>query len=583
MKATGILSVSAISAIILFTAFTQNNPKTDNPGAGNPDGGKKGGFCLQSIDQDYDPRYDFYNYANGAWLRDNPVPETESAWGSFLVLRDHNEQILKTILEQAASSKNINGSIRQKVGDFFLMAMDTIKLEKEGIKPIEADIAKIKAIKSNAELPAITAEFHSKGISPFFSFYVMQDAKDSETYITYTSQGGLGLPDRDYYFKEDEKSLEIKEAYKKHIQKTFELLNYNDAAKMAASILKIETALAEASMKRTELRNMELLYNKMTFKELKAITPEFNWDLYLKDIGMKPIENIIVTQPNFFIALNKLLQTSKIEDIKTYYTWNLIRSTSSRLNKDFEENSFAFYGTVLSGAKMMKPRWQKALSATNENLGEALGQLYVAKAFSPESKEKVNIMVDNLTLAFRERILQLDWMTDSTKQKALAKLEAFDRKLGYPDKWKDYTNLSISKISYVDNIFRARKFEHQRMVNKLGKPIDRTEWGMSPQTVNAYYSSFKNEIVFPAAIMQPPFFNPEADDAVNYGSMGAVIGHEITHGFDDQGSKYDGKGNLNNWWSEEDKEKFKARTKVIESQFNAFEAMDGLYVNGELT
>jgi putative endopeptidase len=578
MKTTTILHTASLAAFIIFSGFTQKNPATEQ----SPED-KRAGFCLKSMDQEQDPKNDFYHYANGIWLRDNPVPSTESAWGSFLVLRDQNEAILKSILEKVSNTKNEKGSIHQKVGDFYLMAMDTQKTEKEGIKPIEADLFKIKNIKSRNELPALTANFHSKGISPFFNFYVNQDAKNSEQYISYATQGGLGLPDRDYYFETDEKSIEIRKAYIDHIQKTFELLKYKDASKRAASIMKTETALAEASMKRAELRNMDLLYNKISYSQLKELSPSFNWDVYTQEIGMKPIEEVIVLQPNFYKAFNEIIQNTEIEDLKTYYTWNLIRSTSSRLNKKFEENSFTFYGTVLNGTKVMKPRWQKSLNATNDNLGEALGQLYVAQAFSLELKEKVNIMVDNLIIAFRERINQLEWMSDSTKHKAIVKLGAFDKKLGYPDKWKDYSTLEIEQTSYVDNVFRVRKFEHQRMVNKLGKPIDRTEWGMSPQTVNAYYSSSKNEIVFPAAIMQPPFFNPEADDAVNYGSMGAVIGHEITHGFDDQGSKYDGKGNLNNWWSDEDKEKFKARTKILESQFNAFEGMDGFFVNGALT
>jgi putative endopeptidase len=563
--------------LILITAFVtiQNDPT------------KKVGFNLLAMDKTTNPKHDFYNYANGTWLQNNPVPETESIWGSFNVLRDQTEAILKNILEQAATDKKAPvGSIKQKIGTFYNLSMDTVRLESEGFSPILADLEKIKQLKKTEDLASITADFHSKRYSPLFSLYIMQDAKNSIKYIPYTSQSGLGLPDRDYYLKEDEKSVKIREEYIKHITRSFQLIGDSeaDAQKKTQKVMEIETALAAASMTRTELRDIEKTYNKKTLTDLKEIFPAFDWETYLNIAGIKSLNELIVNQPNFFAELQKLVTKHPIEDWKIYYTWNLLRGSSSRLSSAFEKEHFYFYSTILSGVKEMKPRWQRSLTTVNEVLGEALGQLYVEKNFSPESKKRVNEMVDNLTHAFHARIMQLDWMSDSTKKKAVEKLKSFNRKLGYPDQWKDYSPLTIDdKASYLDNFLRARNFEYKRMIDKMGKPVNRDEWGMSPQTVNAYYSPLLNEIVFPAAIMQPPFFNPEADDAVNYGSMGAVIGHELSHGFDDNGSKFDGRGNLNNWWTEEDLTKFKERTTVLQEQFNKYEVESGLFLNGKLT
>jgi putative endopeptidase len=575
MKKYFLLFILTISTFITAFVAIKNEPV------------KKVGFNLLAMDKTTNPRHDFYNYANGTWLKDNPVPETESIWGSFNVLREKNEKILKEILEQvAADKKSSSGSIKQKIGFFYNLSMDTLRLEKDGFKPILPDLEKIKNINKLDELAAITANFHSKRYNALFAFYISQDAKNSVSYIPYAAQSGLGLPDRDYYLKEDEKSIKIREEYLGHIARTFQLIgtNHKEAENKAKKIMEIETALAAASMTRTETRDIEKLYNKKTITELKEICPSFNWESYLNEIGIKTIKDLIVSQPNFFKELEILLTKIPIEDWKNYFTWSVLRGSASKLSTDFENENFYFYSTVLSGVKEMKPRWQRSLNTINEVMGEALGQLYVEKNFSPESKKRVNEMVDNLTYAFQGRVMQLEWMSDSTKKKAIEKLKSFNRKLGYPDQWKDYSPLEIDdKISYLDNFLRARNFEYKRMINKLGKPIDRNEWGMSPQTVNAYYSPMLNEIVFPAAIMQPPFFNPDADDAVNYGSMGAVIGHELTHGFDDNGSKFDGRGNLNNWWSEDDLKKFNSRTKVLEEQFNKYEADQGLFLNGKLT
>ena len=574
-----LLKASILTIAAFFTAF-----KSSNESATSSDSEKKAGFSINSIDIAVNPKSDFYHFANGNWLKNNPVPQTESNWGSFILLRRDNEKLLRNILETAtADTKALKGSVNQQIGDFYYTAMDTFKLEKEGIKPVAGEIQKINAIQSNKDLPALIAHLHSIGISSLFDFYVGQDAKNSEKNISYADQGGLGLPDRDYYLKKEEKFIKIRGEYLNHLTKIFKLLKYKNARENANTVMRIETELATISLTKTEQRNIEKLYNKMSLTEFKKINPSFNWDVYLNSIGIEEINEIIVTNPDFFRKVEELIGNTKTEDWKIYNIWHLFKSVSSKLNADFEKQNFYFYNTVLNGVKEMKPRWENALATTNEVMGELLGQAYVKIAFSPESKKKVNEMVDHLISAFRERINHLDWMSDSTKQKALVKLNSFNRKLGYPDKWQDYSSLEINRDSYVGNYLRSQNFHFNKMIRKINKPIDKTEWSMFPQTVNAYYSPMLNEIVFPAGIMQPPFFNPEADDAVNYGSMGAVIGHELTHGFDDQGCKFDSKGNLLNWWTEKDMEQFKSKTKVLVNQFNGYEVMESLFINGELT
>jgi putative endopeptidase len=544
------------------------------------------GICLTSLDTTVNPRENFYLFANGNWLRNNPIPETEGAWNSFSELKERNEKILRNILEEAAANKNApKGSISQKIGDFYFTAMDSVKRQKDGLAPLKPYLARIEGIKDRNDIIGTVGFFHSYGIAAMFGLGVMQDAKKSDSYISYIGQGGLGLPDRDYYLKEDEKSVNIRKEYQSHLVKTFELLGYpkSKAQDAAKKIMNIEIEFAKASMTKVELRNFETQYNKMTTEEFQRLTPLIPWDKYFKGTGLGKIDEVIVTQPLFFEQLNIMIDATNLEDWKIYLKWHLIKSTSNMLSDTFVQHHFDFYSTVLSGIKEMKPRWKRALAASNEVLGEAVGQAYVEKNFSSESKKRVNEMVDNLILAFRARINNLDWMSDSTQQKALLKLQSFTRKLGYPDKWKDYSAMQISRDSYLENYLNARKFLYNEMTGKLGKAIDKTEWQMPPQTINAYYNPLLNEIVFPAGIMQPPFFNPDADDAVNYGSMGAVIGHELTHGFDDQGSKFDSNGNMVNWWSEEDKEKFNAKTQVLIDQFNNYVAVDDLKVNGQLT
>jgi putative endopeptidase len=549
-----------------------------------PGDNKQKGVEVSIMDQSIKPSEDLFRFANGTWLKNNPIPASEANWGAFNELQEKNNTLLRTIIEEAARANAPKGSIKQKVGDFYAVAMDTLKLEKEGLKPIEQDLKKIDQAKSTEDVIRIIADFHKYGTGSLFGLYVTQDQKKSDEYIAYLNQGGLGLPDRDYYLKEDDNSKKIREEYIDHIGKIFTLAGKKEMASNAPKIIMaMETDLAKASMTNVELRDDEKQYHKFTYAELNKSYPASRWETYFQAVGIPKIENLIVSQPDFFAKANEMMSSYSLNDWKVYLTWSLLNEAADKLGADLEKQNFKFYGTVLSGTKEMRPRWKRMISATNVALGEAVGQLYVEKAFSPESKKRVNEMVDNLMAAYKERIINLDWMSETTKQKALEKLAAFNRKLGYPDKWRDYTPLTINRESYYSNSVNAQNFRFNRMISKLGKPIDRTEWGLTPQTINAYYSAQKNEIVFPAAIMQPPFFNADADDAVNYGAIGAVIGHEITHGFDDQGSRYDKDGNMLDWWTAEDRKKFDERTKKIVDQFNNYKALDDLNVNGELT
>ena len=546
---------------------------------------KQKGVNISYMDKTIDPKEDFFKYSCGNWLKNNPVPSSESTWGSFNEIQERNNDLLKNILEDAAKTQSKKGSIYQIIGDFYYTAMDSVKIEKEGMSAIKGEFSKINAIKNTDELIQQVAHLHSFGVSGMFSFYVYQDAKKSDQNIVYLGQGGLGLPDRDFYLKDDEKSKTIVTEYRKHLIEIFKLLGKNKemAEQSANVVISIETAMAKSSSTRVELRNIEKQYNKKTMEELKTMSSAINWDLYFSSNNVPKLAEVIVSQPDFIKGLDGLVKSVPLSDWKIYLEWHLIKETSGKLNDNFSKQGFYFYNTVLNGVKEMKPRWKNALSNVNAVIGEALGEAFVEKAFSPESKKRVNEYVDNITAAFSERIKGLDWMSDSTKQKALLKLNSFTRKLGYPDKWKDYSTMEINRSSYVMNYLMAQNFEFKENISKIGKAIDKSEWGMPPQKVNAYYNPMLNEIVFPAAIMQPPFFDPQADDAVNYGGIGSVIGHELTHGFDDQGSKFSGEGNMENWWTDSDVIKFKAKTTVLVNQFNSYTAIDSLNVNGELT
>ncbi|PSR53563.1 peptidase M13 [Adhaeribacter arboris] len=544
------------------------------------------GLDRANLDTTQSPCEDFFQYANGGWIKNNPVPAAESRWGSFNELADKNYAVQRAILtEAAANSAASKGSNTQKVGDFFGSGMDSVAIEQSGIIPLKPYFDKVTAVKDVKGLLTTVAQLKKLGISGMFSFYVGQDEKKSTEYAISLNQGGLGLPDRDYYLKEDDRSKNIRAEYMKHVQNMFTLLGENapTAQKNAAKVMELETRLAKASRTRVELRDPQANYNKMTIDQLQKQTPAIDWNLLLTQLDAKGVNEVILGQPAFFKELNTLVKSGSVTDWKAYLRWHLIHSTAPYLNQAYVQENFNFYGKVLSGTKALQPRWKRVLRTTDAAIGEAMGQLYVEKTFTPEAKARALEMVKNLRDAFQEHVQNLDWMSETTKKQALIKLDAFAVKIGYPDKWKDYSALTIGRESYVTNVLRANEFDFNYNVNKLGKPIDRAEWIMTPPTVNAYYNPPMNEIVFPAGIMQPPFFDPKADDAVNYGGMGAVIGHEITHGFDDQGRQYDAEGNLKDWWTKADAEQFTKRANMVVNQYGAYEVLPSVKVNGNLT
>lgn len=542
------------------------------------------GFETANLDKACKPCDDFYQFAMGGWMKSNPIPPEYPSWGTFAQLADKNQQNLKLILEAASTAQATAGSNEQKIGDFYASCMDTTAIEAAGTKPLEPELARIAALKSIANLPALTESLHSRGVGVLFRFNSTQDAKDSTQEIGAAFQGGLGLPEREYYLKQDDKSKSLREAYTKHVAKMLELLDdsADQSVAEASAILRIETSLATASMKNTDLRDPDKTYHKMTLADLKTLTPNFSWETYFKAVGHPELKEINVGQPEFFKALDALLTATPLDDWKTYLRWHLVHSAASGLPEKFVAEDFDFTGKTLTGAKEIQPRWKRCVQSTDRVLGEALGQAYVQKHFPPEAKARALAMVHNLIAALHDDLQTLPWMGSDTRAQATAKLAAFALKIGYTDKWRDYSTLKIDRQSYAGNQLRGAEFDFARRLNKIGKPVDRTEWGMTPPTVNAYNNSNMNEIVFPAGIMQPPFYDPKADDAVNYGGMGAVIGHEITHGFDDHGSKFDLKGNLKDWWSPDDLKNFKARAACVSDQFDGYVVDGDLHENGKL-
>jgi putative endopeptidase len=542
------------------------------------------GFDTANLDKSCKPCDDFFQFAMGGWMKSNPIPPEYSTWGSFTVLADKNQQALRQILEAAEKSSAPAGSNERKVGDFYASCMDTAAIDSAGTKPIDADLQRIAEIKNARELQTLAARLQQQGVAVMFRFTSNQDAKDSTQVIATALQGGLGLPERDYYLRDDEKSKKLRDDYAKHVAKMLELLgdSPDKAQTEAATVLHIETSLAKASMSNVDLRDPIKTYHKMKIAELQTLTPDFSWDSYLKAAGHPDVAEMNVAQPEFFKALDAQLTATPLDDWKTYFRWHVLDSAAPALPEKFVNEDFDFRGRVVTGAKQIQPRWKRCVQSTDRNLGEALGQVYVQKYFSPEAKAHALEMVRNLIAALRDDLKTLPWMGPDTRTQATAKLEAFAVKIGYPDKWRDYSALKVDPASYLQNVERGAEFEFQRRLNKIGKPVDRTEWGMTPPTVNAYNNSSMNEIVFPAGIMQPPFYDPKADDAVNYGGMGAVIGHEITHGFDDHGSQFDAHGNLKNWWSPEDLKNFKERAQCVSDQFDGYVVDGDLHENGKL-
>lgn len=532
------------------------------------------------------PGNDFYEYASGTWIKNNPVPAKETRWGSFNKLRDFNINAVKTLVTAAAENKKAApGSIEKRVGDFYASGMDSLAIEKAGYTPLKADLAKVASVKTIADVLTQAATMRTEGIgSPMFGFFIGQDRKNVENMIPQLSQGGTTLPDRDYYLKNDSRSQGIRDAYKKYMVQLFTLTGVPAATaeKNAETVLRIEKSLAEAQMSRVEMRDPQKTYNKFSVADLSKTTPAIDWKSLMAKMKVTGQDTVLVNSPEFFSKLNSLLTATPVTDWQTYLQWNVIKGAAPNLSSPFVKANFDFT-QVLSGQKVQTPRWQRMSSMTDGTLGELLGQLYVKNYFKPEAKERMKELVANLIKAYEIRIKNLDWMTPATKQKALDKLHAFTPKIGYPDNWKTYDGLNVSRTSFFQNLRNAGVWNYNEMISQLGKPVDRTRWGMTPPTVNAYYNPVMNEIVFPAGILQFPFFDPNADDAVNYGGIGAVIGHEISHGFDDSGSQYDKDGTLRNWWTDEDRAKFKEKTLALKKQFDDYTVLDTLHVNGQLT
>ncbi|HEX3999377.1 MAG TPA: M13 family metallopeptidase [Pirellulales bacterium] len=543
------------------------------------------GIDRANFDTSVQPGQDFFEYVNGGWIKRNPIPAEYSRWGAFAKLHDENLVELRAIVEELSKRSEPLDANRRKLRDFYHTAMDEAQLEQQGIKPLAGELQKIAAIHDRNDLVAELGHLRARGLSSLFAFYVDQDEKRSIRYVAYLRQGGLGLPERDYYLGQSEYFKKLRGEYRAHIANMLMLLGDSPetAANAAEAITNIETQLAKASRSPVKLRDREAQYNLKSRPELNTLTPSLDWKLYLKPIELEQLSEAVVGQPEFFEALDGMLSSIPIADWQSYLRWHLIHSTAVYLSDAIEQENFHFYSEILRGTKKMQPRWKRAIGTLDGLMGEALGRLYVDEHFPPSAKERMDQLVKNVLAAYRQRIEAVDWMGPQTKEQALAKLASVMTKIGYPDKWRDYSSLQIGTDSYVENVLRARAFDSQYDLSKLGKRVDRTEWGMSPPTVNAYYNPTMNEIVFPAGILQQPFFDAAADDAVNYGAIGAVIGHEITHGFDDQGSRSDAEGNLKNWWTTEDRERFNAKTEKLVKQYDACVAIDDLHVNGRLT
>jgi putative endopeptidase len=543
------------------------------------------GFNLADLDTTCKPCADFYQYATGGWRLHNPVPSSYADWGRFSELENENEETLHEILDAASKDRHApKGSIEQKIGDFYGSCMDTSRIERQGVKPIKPELDRIAAISSQSGLLAEMARLQGIGVDAMFQFSSEPDFKDSSQVIGVAFQGGLGLPERDYYFRDDPDSKQLRDKYISHVSTMFVLMGdpRDAAAAEAKTVLAIETQLAQASSKPEDLNDLAANYHRLDRAELRNLTTQLSWDAYLREVGFSEIAAVNVSQPKFFQQLDRMFGAVPLADWKSYLRWCLINTAAPRLSTKFLDEDFDFYNRTLQGVKDPQPRWKRCVSATDGYLGEALGQKYVEKTFPPEAKVAALQMVHNLIAALRADIETLSWMGPDTRKQALAKLDALTLKIGYPDKWRDYSSYSVTRDSYAQNVFQGALFEFRRNLAQIGKPTDRTEWGITPPTVNAYYNPTMNEIVFPAGILQPPFFDPNADEALNYGGIGAVIGHEMTHGFDNSGSRFDAQGNLKNWWTPEDRKNFEERAACIVQQFDGYVVQPGLKENGKL-
>ena len=544
------------------------------------------GIDLANMDTTMAPGTDFYRYACGGWIDAHPLPNEYARYGSFEALDELSVEQVKTLLNELAAQQHEEGSVGQKIGTLYNVVMDSAKQNAEGIEPLKADLARVASIKSREEIQEVLFDMHLKGMGSMFSFYVGADSKDSKNNIVSVGQGGLSLGDREYYTDTDETTLNIREKFKTHLMKMFTLFGNTeaDAKRKMQDVMDVETRLAKKFKSATEMRDPEANYKKMTYEEVKALCPDINWDKFFATMGITDLKYLDFGHPDQLKEINDVLATVPVEQLKSLLEWKTIRSASNYLSDEVRDAQFEFFGKVVSGRQEQQPRWKRAIGVVNGSLGEAVGEMYVKKYFPAEAKERMINLVKNLQVALGERIMAQDWMSDSTKAAAIEKLNTFYVKVGYPDKWKDYSSLVIADDSYLANVRRINEWEMRDMVTRnYNKPVDRDEWFITPQTVNAYYNPTTNEICFPAAILQPPFFDMQADDAFNYGGIGVVIGHEMTHGFDDSGRCYDKDGNLRDWWSAEDAERFTARAQVMDDFFANIEILPGLMANGKLT
>ena len=543
------------------------------------------GIDLTNLDTTAVQGADFYQYACGGWMKKHPLTNEYSRFGSFDMLAENNREQLKGLIVEIAAGQNAQGTIGQKIGDIYKLAMDSVKLNADGVTPIQADLEKIASVKDKSEIVPLMAELAHSGVFPYFSFYVGADIMDSKSNLFQLYQGGISLGEKEYYLDNDDVTVNIRNKYKEHIVKMFQLAGFDEAAakKKMEAVMDIETRIAKASFSAVEQRNPAANYHKMSLDELKKEIPGIDWDAFLNGIGVKGVTELSVSQVDPIKEVEKIINSLPVENQIAYMQWSLIDRAAGYLSDDLVAQNFDFYGKTLSGKQTNQPRWKRAVSTVNGVLGEAVGQMYVEKYFPAAAKERMVQLVKNLQTALGERIRNLEWMGDSTKIKAIEKLNSFYVKVGYPDKWRDYTGLNIEKDSYWANVKRATEFELDYMLSKAGKPVDRDEWGMTPQTVNAYYNPTTNEICFPAGILQYPFFDMNADDAFNYGAIGVVIGHEMTHGFDDQGRQFDKDGNLKDWWTAEDAKRFEERAQVMVNFFDSIQVSPGLNANGSLT
>ncbi len=576
------VAVAAFMAVALgFAQQPANSQQAEKTAA------KKGmqGFDIDALDRTADPCVDFYQFACGNWIKNNPIPSDQARWGRFSELLERNQMILRTVLEKAQPNNASRDAVDQKIGDYYDACMDEKAIDAKGLTPLQPILDSIAAVKDKSELPALLGKMHRQGADALFAFGPEPDFKNAKMMGVAVDQGGIALPEKDYYFREDAKSVELRKQYVEHITNMLKLAgeSADQAGKDAQTAMNFETALAKNSMGNVERRDPQKLYNPKTKQELIAMNSAFDWNKYLVALEAPSFEKINLDSPGFVAGLNDIIQKTSLDDIKTYLRWQTLHTAAQFLSTPFVQENFNFYGKTLTGAKELRPRWKRCVQFTDRQLGEALGQAYVKVAFPPDAKDRMEKMVHNLEASMKTDIEGLEWMTPETKKAAIVKLGMITDKIGYPEKWRDYSKFKVVRGDFLGNGVRGNEFETDRQLAKVNKPVDRTEWGMTPPTVNAYYNPQENNINFPAGILQPPFFDNKLDDAVNYGAIGAVIGHEMTHGFDDEGREFDGNGDLRDWWTATDGKAFEERAKCLSDEYSSFIATDDVHVNGKLT